>query len=65
LDNPYLEPYKVFSNLYPNVYEIDLLANIKARRFLNASRLFKARNNLVPEQLLKLKNPVIINEKLE
>jgi hypothetical protein len=55
----------MLSNPYPNVYEIDLPAGIKARRFLNASRLIKARDNLVPEQLLKLKNPVVINEKLE
>jgi hypothetical protein len=55
----------VLSNPYSNIYEIDLPANIKARRFLNASRLIKAKNNPVPEQLLKLKNSVIINEKLE
>jgi hypothetical protein len=65
LDNPYLGPYTVLNNLYPNVYEIDLLAGIKARRFLNASRLIKAKDNPVPEQLLKPENPVIINGKLE
>jgi hypothetical protein len=58
-------PYKVLSNPYSNVYEIDLPLNIKARRFLNASRLIKAKNNPVPGQLLKPKNPVNINEKLE
>jgi hypothetical protein len=55
----------VFSNPYPNIYKIDLPADIKARWFLNASRLIKARDNLVPEQLLKPKNPMVINEKLE
>jgi hypothetical protein len=48
LNNPYLEPYKIFSNPYPNVYEMDLPPSIKAHRFLNASRLIKARNNPVP-----------------
>jgi hypothetical protein len=48
LDNPYLGPYKVFSNPYPNVYEVDLSPSIKAHRFLNASRLIKARNDPVP-----------------
>jgi hypothetical protein len=65
LNNLYLGPYKVFSNPYPNVYEIDLPLGIKARRFLNASRLIKARDNLVPGQLLKSKNFVAINKKLE
>jgi hypothetical protein len=37
----------VLSNFYPNIYEIDLPAGIKARWFLNASRLIKARNNPV------------------
>jgi hypothetical protein len=55
----------MLSNPYPNVYKIDLPANIKARRFLNASRLIKAKDNPVPEQLLKPENPIIINEKLE
>jgi hypothetical protein len=55
----------MLNNLYSNVYEIDLPANIKARRFLNASRLIKARDNPVSEQLLKPKNPVVINKKLE
>jgi hypothetical protein len=50
---------------YSNIYQIDLPANIKARWFLNASRLIKAKDNLVPKQLLKPKDPVIINEKLE
>jgi hypothetical protein len=48
LDNPYLGPYKVFSNPYLNVYEVDLPSSIKVHRFLNASRLIKARNNPVP-----------------
>jgi hypothetical protein len=65
LDNPYLRPYKMLSNLYPNVYEIDLPSGIKARRFLNTSRLIKARNNPVPGQLLKPKDFVNINKKLE
>jgi hypothetical protein len=65
LNNPYLRPYKMLSNLYPNIYEIDLPSNIKARRFLNASRLIKAKDNLVPEQLLKPENLVNINKKLE
>jgi hypothetical protein len=55
----------VLSNPYSNIYEIDLLMGIKIRRFLNASRLIKAKNNPVPEQLLKPKDPVVINEKLE
>jgi hypothetical protein len=65
LDNLYLGPYKVLSNPYPNVYEIDLPPGIKARQFLNASRLIKARDDPVPEQLLEPENPVIINGKLE
>jgi hypothetical protein len=55
----------MFSNFYFNIYEIDLLLNIKARWFLNASRLIKARNNLVLGQLLKFKDFVNINEELE
>jgi hypothetical protein len=55
----------MLSNFYSNVYKIDLPAGIKTRRFLNASRLIKARDNLVPEQLLKPKDFVIINGKLE
>jgi hypothetical protein len=55
----------MFSNLYSNVYEIDLPSNIKARRFLNASRLIKAKNNPVPGQLLKFKDFVNINKELE
>jgi hypothetical protein len=65
LNNPYLRPYKMLSNPYPNIYEIDLPSNIKARWFLNASRLIKARNNPVLGQLLKTKDPVNINEELE
>jgi hypothetical protein len=65
LNNFYLGPYMVFSNFYPNIYEIDLPAGIKARRFLNASRLIKARDDPVSEQLLKPENPVVINEELE
>jgi hypothetical protein len=55
----------VLNNPYSNVYEINLPSNIKARRFLNASRLIKARNNLVLGQLLKFENSVNINEELE
>jgi hypothetical protein len=47
------------------MYEIDLPSDIKARWFLNASRLIKAKDNPVPGQLLKFKDPVDINEKLE
>jgi hypothetical protein len=65
LYNPCLGPYKVLSNFYFNVYEIDLLLGIKARWFLNASRLIKARNNLVPGQLLKFEDSVDINEEFE
>jgi hypothetical protein len=65
LDNPYLGPYKVLSNPYSNVYEIDLPSGIKARWFLNASRLIKARDNFVPRQLLKPEDSVNINEELE
>jgi hypothetical protein len=61
LNNPYLGPYKMLSNPYFNVYKIDLFSNIKARWFLNASRLIKARNNLVFGQLLKSEDSVIIN----
>jgi hypothetical protein len=65
LNNPYLRPYKVLSNPYFNVYEIDLSLNIKVRWFLNASRLIKARDNLVFGQLLKPKDFVDINEEFE
>jgi hypothetical protein len=65
LNNPYLGSYKVFSNPYPNVYEVDLPPNIKAHRFLNASRLIKAHNNPVLGQLLKPADSVIINGKSE
>jgi hypothetical protein len=65
LNNFYLRPYKVLNNLYSNIYKIDLPLSIKARWFLNASRLIKARNNLIPGQLLKFKDPVDINEELE
>jgi hypothetical protein len=65
LNNLYLRPYKMFSNLYPNIYEIDLPSGIKARRFMNASRLIKAKDNLIPGQLLKFEDFVAINGKLE
>jgi hypothetical protein len=65
LNNLCLRPYKVFNNFYPNIYEIDLPLSIKARWFLNASRLIKAKNNFVFGQLLKPENSVNINEKLE
>jgi hypothetical protein len=65
LDNFYLGPYKMLSNPYSNVYEIDLPSDIKARRFLNASRLIKAKNNLVLGQLLKFKDFVDINKEFE
>jgi hypothetical protein len=65
LNNFCLGLYKVLSNLYPNVYEIDLFLGIKARRFLNASRLIKARDDLVPGQLLKFEDPVAIDGELE
>jgi hypothetical protein len=65
LNNFYLKPYKMLSNLYPNVYEIDLSSNIKVHQFLNASRLIEAKNNSVLGQLLKPKNSVNINKKLE
>jgi hypothetical protein len=55
----------VFSNPYPNIYEINLLAGIKARRFLNASRLIKAKDNPVPKQLFKPENLMVINGKFE
>jgi hypothetical protein len=55
----------MLNNLYFNIYEIDLPSNIKARWFLNISRLIKAKNDLIPGQLLKSKNPVTINKKLE
>jgi hypothetical protein len=47
------------------MYEIDLPSNIKTRQFLNTSRLIKARNNFIPGQLLKPKDFVAINKKLE
>jgi hypothetical protein len=65
LNNPYLKPYKVLNNSYPNVYEIDFPPNIKARRFLNANRLMKTRDNVMPGQILIPPNPVKINDKLE
>jgi hypothetical protein len=65
LNNPYLEFYKVLSNLYSNVYEIDFSPNIKARRFRNASRLMKARDNVVPGQIFTSPNSVEINGELE
>jgi hypothetical protein len=65
LNNLCLRPYKVLNNLYSNVYKIDLPSNIKARRFLNASRLIKAKDNPVLGQLLKSKDPVNINKELE
>jgi hypothetical protein len=55
----------MLSNFYPNVYEIDLLSGIKARWFLNTSRLIKARNNPVLGQLLKSEDSVNINKELE
>jgi hypothetical protein len=51
----------MLSNPYSNVYEIDLPSGIKARWFLNASRLIKARNNPIFGQLLKFKDSVNIN----
>jgi hypothetical protein len=65
LNNLYLGFYKMFNNPYSNVYEINLPSGIKARWFLNVSRLIKAKDNLVLRQLLKPKNSVTINEKLE
>jgi hypothetical protein len=65
LNNPCLGPYKVLSNLYPNIYEIDLPSGIKARQFLNASRLIKAKDDPVPGQLLKSEDSVDINGELE
>jgi hypothetical protein len=65
LDNPCLGPYKMFSNPYSNICEIDLPLGIKARWFLNASRLIKARDNPVFGQLLKSKDFVNINEEFE
>jgi hypothetical protein len=65
LNNPCLKPYKMLNNSYSNVYKIDLPLDIKARRFLNTSRLIKAKDNLIFGQLLKLKDPVNINKELE
>jgi hypothetical protein len=65
LNNPYLGPYKVLNNFYSNVYKIDFSFNIKARRFLNASRLIKARNNVMPGQVFIFPDPMKINGKLE
>jgi hypothetical protein len=55
----------MLNNPYFNIYEIDLPSGIKARRFLNTSRLIKAKNDLIPGQLLKPKDLVAINGKLE
>jgi hypothetical protein len=65
LDNPYLGPYKILGNLYPNIYEMDLPPSIKARRFLNANRLMKARDDAVPGQVFTPSNPVEINDEME
>jgi hypothetical protein len=48
LNNSYLKSYTMLSNPYSNVYKIDLPAGIKARWFLNASRLIKVKDNSVP-----------------
>jgi hypothetical protein len=65
LNNPYLGFYKILNNPYPNVYEINLSPNIKARKFLNANRLMKARNNAMPGQILTPPNPMEINDELK
>jgi hypothetical protein len=65
LNNLCLKLYKVLNNSYSNIYEIDLSSGIKARWFLNASRLIKARNNPVFRQLLKSEDFVDINEEFE
>ena len=61
LENPYLGPYPVLSSPFPNVYEIDLPPSMKIRRFINASRLIKARNDPVPGQLIRPPEPVVVN----
>jgi hypothetical protein len=55
----------MLNNPYPNIYEIDLPSGIKARWFLNTSRLIKAKNDLIFGQLLKPKDSVNINKELE
>jgi hypothetical protein len=65
LDNFYLGFYKVLSNFYLNVYEINFSPNIKARKFLNASRLMKVWDDVVPGQILIPPNLVEINGELE
>jgi hypothetical protein len=65
LDNPYLGLYQVLSNLYSNVYKVNLPPSIKAKRFFNANRLIKAKNDPIPGQFLPSAEPVIVNRKLE
>jgi hypothetical protein len=55
----------MLNNPYFNIYKIDLSSGIKARWFLNASHLIKARDDLIPGQLLKPKDSVNINGELE
>jgi hypothetical protein len=47
------------------MYEMDLPFSVKARRFLNASRLIKARNDAVLGQVFIPPNPVEINGKIK
>jgi hypothetical protein len=65
LNNPYLGSYKILNNFYPNVYEIDFFLNIRARGFLNANRPMKARDNVMPGQILIFSDLVEINDKLK
>jgi hypothetical protein len=65
LNNHYLGFYKILNNLYSNEYKINFSPNIKARRFLNANRLMKIWDDVVPGQVLIFPNLVEINDKLE
>lgn len=65
LDNPYVGPYKVLSNPYPNAYEIDLPESMKIRRVINASRLVRAPDNPVPGQVVPPPEPIVVEGEKE
>ena len=44
-------PYRVLEKVGRNAYRIDLLTSIKVYNVINASKLRKAANNLLPGQI--------------